>query len=144
MSSKFSTGSVRLIPPSWCKKGMFVGILPTINDRPLSMNAYVHVTFFSTEGIVDLDTTVHLSRNESASRWEGTIVDGDLATTVDVTDTPDPEVFSLRVSLTSLGLPLTGATWSWYQAAGDERWDTGTLVWIHTAGIHEIHLHLLA
>lgn len=144
MSSKFSTGSVRLIPPSWCKKGMFVGILPTINDRPLSMNAYVHVTFSSSGVDVDLDTTVHLSRDDPAGKWKGSIDDGDLQTTVTVRDTPDPELFTLSVRTSELGSPLTRATWPWTQPLADDRWDTGTLLRVHNPDVNEVALHLLA
>ncbi len=144
MSSKFSTGSVRLIPPSWCKKGMFVGILPTVHDRPLSMNAYVAVLLIDTDLTIDLQTTLHLSWDESGSRWIGTVDDEDLQTTVIVSTTLDPEFFDLQARVALLGTPLTQGDWEHQQTVGNPRWDTGDLTQINAPDINEITLAILA
>jgi len=123
---------------------MFVGILPTINGRPLSMNAYVSLLVIDTDIDIKLDTTLHLSRNDAAGRWEGTVVDGDVQTTVTISDTASPVVFEAAASATNMGLPLTQAQWAHTQAVDDDRWDSGVLERIHNLGLNEVRLRVLA
>ncbi len=123
---------------------MFTNVLPTIHGRPLSMNAYVRVLLIGTDLAIDLNTTLHLSWNESASRWEGTIQDGSLQTTVTVSTTGDPEVFDLAASTANMGTPLTGGAWSHFQAQAAERWATGALLQVNAPDIDEVTLTILA
>lgn len=144
MSSKFSTGSVRLIPPSWCKKGMFTGIIPTINDRPRTMNALASWLILDSAGLIALEETVHLSRNTPDNGWDGEVRSDDFQTKVQVLDRLDPTAYTLTTTLEELGIPVATSMWIHFQELGDEVWDTGVLTNVITPGIREYELRILA
>lgn len=65
MGSHFDRSTTRRRSPSYCIKGMWFGIAPTIDDRPISVNAYVK--WFDSIGtdFLDFTETLHAVRNDT-------------------------------------------------------------------------------
>lgn len=108
------------------------------------MNAYVSWLVIDTDVDVQLEETIHLTRNDAGDGWIGRVTSDEFQTTITVRDTPDPVRFALTISLTQLGTPLAEAFWIHYQELDEEEWDTGLLEAILAPGIREYSLRLLA
>lgn len=99
MSSLFATGTRRRNSPAWCKKGMFTGIPPTINQRPATATAYARWTGIDSGGSYNVIETFRLRRNETDTGWIGESSNTGNNVRLEILDTLDPSRVNLNLIL---------------------------------------------
>jgi len=99
MSSKFGTRPRKSRPPSWCKPGMFTGIRPTENGRPVTLTAYVAWTADVYGNLFSIAEVVHLRRTPAGDGWYGESNQIAKYVTLNVDDTAIADRVDLRLTL---------------------------------------------
>lgn len=134
MTSHFSTGTTRRASPAWCKPGMFGGIVPTVDGRPATINAYARWTgdYYGDE--FNVIETIQLRRNPLNNAWAGESAVSGKRIKIDCKDTADPNFVNVTMYLYDGSAPYD-VLW-WFNVPTTWRAPWGTQRLINTAGGH--------
>jgi len=144
MTSLFATGTKRRNSPSWCKKGMFTTIAPTINERPKTANAYVQWTGHDSGGAFEIIESFRLRRNVTDSGWYGlSSNDGDNVT-LDVLDTLDPAIVNVQLNRRYGTTQRATTTWPLVPTTFRPPWGTNMCRKSYESGIDVAEVQILA
>jgi len=127
MSSLFSTGLSRRNGPAWCKKGMFVGIAPTIHQRPATANAYARWTGIDSGGSYNVIETFRLRRNATDTGWVGESSNYGNNVKLHILDTPDLTIVDVLLILRINANMIKSHPWTEVPTSTRPPWGTSLL-----------------
>lgn len=99
MGTKFAANSKRRNSPAWCKKGMFTGITPEVDGKPVVLAAYARWSGTLYTVSFDVIDTLRLRRNGAGNGWEGETAPTGDRLKMEVLDTPNPQIVHVHLSL---------------------------------------------
>lgn len=111
MSSHFATATTRRNSPSWCKPGMFTGIVPTVDGKPATVSAYARWTGDYYGIPFDVIETFALRRNQANNGWAGESASSGKRVTIDCLDTALPDQVDVTLNLYDDDSPYDSFTW---------------------------------
>lgn len=127
MSSFFSTGLSRRNGPAWCKKGMFVGIPPTINQRPATASAYARWTGIDSGGSYNVIETFRLRRNATDTGWVGESSNSGNNVKLEILDTADLTIVDVLLNVRIDTAVMNSHLWPAEPTTARPPWGTSVL-----------------
>jgi len=144
MSSLFSTGLARRNGPAWCKKGMFVGIPPTINQRPATATAYARWTGLDSGGSYNVIETFRLRRNATDTGWVGESSSSGNNVKLEILDTTDLTTVDVLLILRIGTAVMNSHLWPTEPTTARPPWGTKPLAYSDGSAITLAEAQVLA